>query len=461
MDKLPPVAYATLVVVVCVGKLVHGVEQNFTIDDQIGDIRTGRKVNYLGVWSSGNVCPMCVGKTPDPAQAHSGSWHYSDALAAQTPNSGFTFNFTGTAVYIYAILQNSSPTYLDITLDGGSPVAFSPPSELVHDPPMTFYYGFPVFSSAGIINGDHTVTVELRQNLGIIGTGTMLLFDYIVYTMDISDLGSPATTPLPTSIAPSQTSSFTGSAQFRSDIPSLRSEASPQSNAPRSSTSPATLLGSSAGDTQIGSVTRTQSSTPLQALNPAVSTTQPNNQHIHPAVIGGAIAVPAIVVLLSLLAWYLYRRRSRKLQDAYTKKDQPPFELDAHDNGATVARQLPASESDASHPEAEEGLERPLSDAKIDEERTPGRLYADSDVLSTNEPPTPAEQNVGYRMYTGPTLLTSSDDETAAVRAELALRHDRRVQMMWLEMGDLGDQDEEQLPPYSPPRSDRVPSPVA
>ncbi|KAI0338628.1 hypothetical protein BDW22DRAFT_1348337 [Trametopsis cervina] len=107
-----------------------------------------------------------------------------------------SFNFTGSAVYVYALVplftaaSNTTPTFVNLTytLDSqpsGNYLHTGSPS--VQSSPTAYLSSFPVFQRTGLPDTPHTLTVN-------VGPDSVFLLDYIVYTQD-SELGEVPNDP--------------------------------------------------------------------------------------------------------------------------------------------------------------------------------------------------------------------------------------------------------------------------
>ncbi|TBU26825.1 hypothetical protein BD311DRAFT_666742 [Dichomitus squalens] len=160
---------------------------NRTIDDQLGDVKTGLQPLYRpeGAWSQGADCTFClaVEGRVDVSRAMNGTWHSAtyDPTGADASPPSVQANFTGHAVYVYALLANIIPaatthTSLSFYIDG----QYS--GQFVHIPsavpyPQVIEYDVLVYSNNKLSNVEHSITIEAS------GTdSSLVLFDYIMYT---------------------------------------------------------------------------------------------------------------------------------------------------------------------------------------------------------------------------------------------------------------------------------------
>ncbi|KAI0652612.1 hypothetical protein C8Q79DRAFT_938586 [Trametes meyenii] len=178
--------------------VAKGTLVNRTIDDAWGDSITGASPVYFpdGGFAQGSVCRTCniSPKLVDISKVFDGTWHDTTHHSGDATQV-ITATFTGTAVYVFNIIANTVPftttlTNLTFTLDGELV------GHYVHSPDSSsdILYNVLVYSNASLMNTQHTI--EMRP------TGpfsSLILFDYIAYTVD-EDAGSkPSSTIAPTS----------------------------------------------------------------------------------------------------------------------------------------------------------------------------------------------------------------------------------------------------------------------
>ncbi|EJD35751.1 hypothetical protein AURDEDRAFT_175145 [Auricularia subglabra TFB-10046 SS5] len=176
---------------------------NVTIDDALGDTLTGEKPRYDGLdWrprgAGAPPCDVCT-TNPDAGQIVNGTWHDQSTFVGNKAAT-ITLIFDGTAIYVYCILINGvanafSTTRLSFYLDESS----SASGDFLHEEDARqdqYLYNQLVFSRGGLAPGNHSLVVANRAD----NTGSLVLFDYAVYTTDDSPSPiSPPTTPTPTS----------------------------------------------------------------------------------------------------------------------------------------------------------------------------------------------------------------------------------------------------------------------
>ncbi|EJD35734.1 hypothetical protein AURDEDRAFT_175184 [Auricularia subglabra TFB-10046 SS5] len=160
---------------------------NVTIDDTLGDERTGQKPRYTPPdWKArsvgGGPCPGCTAQ-PDPTLAFGGTWHDKSTFIGNDPST-VLLNFSGTAIYVFCILPNGigntiNRTRLSFYVDGFT----SPDGTFLHELDETqgpYLYNQLVFSEQ-LPTGDHSLVVANVPGVEV-GSGSLILFDYAIYT---------------------------------------------------------------------------------------------------------------------------------------------------------------------------------------------------------------------------------------------------------------------------------------
>ncbi|KAF9030411.1 hypothetical protein BDP27DRAFT_1246162 [Rhodocollybia butyracea] len=165
---------------------------NRSIDDGFGDSVTGQKPVFLpitpGVWAN-QSCTSCAIQPPT-----SDAFDNTYTAATYHPaldNISITFDFTGTAVYIFFILVNrpanqvTATTAVNFTLDGSLIGNFnhSPNSTL---PEFQFNANALAFSTTGLKNASHRMVISASSPRESI----FVNFDYALYTCAVSKLKS-------------------------------------------------------------------------------------------------------------------------------------------------------------------------------------------------------------------------------------------------------------------------------
>lgn len=185
---------------------------NITVDDQLGDPITGMGPQYSpldDVWNIGSPTENCTACHIQPEildlnRIYGKTWHDATPLNSTMPTT-ITFHFTGSAVYVFNILLNrpldpTTVTLANITfsIDGISPSAFTRHPDL--NGTTTILYNQLVYQNTALNNGPHTLTMT-------VGPVSLILFDYLIYTMQSNDTTSLAGSTASVSINSSQRSS--------------------------------------------------------------------------------------------------------------------------------------------------------------------------------------------------------------------------------------------------------------
>ncbi|PSS37176.1 hypothetical protein PHLCEN_2v1049 [Hermanssonia centrifuga] len=154
---------------------------NVTVDDAHPDPLTGISITYapLNAWTLDSDCSTCVA-TPDGSQAYMGTWHDTTYLPEVGTVLSATFQFNGSALYVYCITAQSTSAP-----DGNSDMLFfldgEPAGSYEHIAPgePTYDYNVPVYSNPSIAPGFHTFVLQNGQTGG---QASLALLDYIVYS---------------------------------------------------------------------------------------------------------------------------------------------------------------------------------------------------------------------------------------------------------------------------------------
>ncbi|EJD35796.1 hypothetical protein AURDEDRAFT_188607 [Auricularia subglabra TFB-10046 SS5] len=171
---------------------------NVTIDDTLGDARTGAIPQYGQSWRARSVggapCNECRAQ-PDGARAFKGTWH-DKSTYEKDPRATVSLEFSGSRIYVFFILFNdigtsTKDTRLKFYLDGSPDSAgdFLHPSDAAGEP---YLYNQLVFDSQSLELGNHTLLISSYSDGE---SGSLALFDYAVYTMD--DASHPETPQVP------------------------------------------------------------------------------------------------------------------------------------------------------------------------------------------------------------------------------------------------------------------------
>lgn len=178
----------------CVAPCVLAGSRNITIDDQKGDLITGRLPVFLPTpnWAV-SPCNGCHAQ-PDPSQAFDGTWHDATSKASSPRIVQIAFN--GTALYVFGILANtiidgdaftSTGTNLTFELDN------EPAGSFTHIPTDSteYQYNALFYGNDNIPNGEHQFTLTTQD---VTTDNFLVLFDYAIYTVE-DDEGSTSASP--------------------------------------------------------------------------------------------------------------------------------------------------------------------------------------------------------------------------------------------------------------------------
>ncbi|GJE89253.1 hypothetical protein PsYK624_053490 [Phanerochaete sordida] len=156
---------------------------NVTVDDQGADPTSKYGFSFNPPWIIGQNCPGCEAK-PDPKQAHGGTWSditYDPSSPTRTIPQNATFDFTGSAIYVYGIQSQSTTNpvseadtvfYIDGTRLGN--YKFTPNST-----GDAYTYNQLLFKAEGLGQASHVLQI---QNGQIGGPISLTLLDYLVYS---------------------------------------------------------------------------------------------------------------------------------------------------------------------------------------------------------------------------------------------------------------------------------------
>ena len=243
---------------------------NITVDDTLGNNAHAVLPTYVPLndtWHAGSPsedCSVCVIKPYmlDMSQIMNQTWHHG----AHDPGNPIHMEvtFPGTAVYVYYILPNTLPgqigyrisTNLSFSMDGETVGRFSH----ISDSSITFLYNQLVYSNTSLSNATHSLVI-------IPDLGSLLIFDYLIYTVETETLGS-LTSPSESLTSPSE-----------------------------SLTLPSETLTS-------------HSPTPSAALPSA----RPSSHPMVAAIVGPVVGVVAVILLAVAAVVFILRRERRRLE---------------------------------------------------------------------------------------------------------------------------------------------------
>lgn len=314
--------------IIPVGLALGVVSLDVIVDD------TNSTISYSpsSQWSEGTQCTTCA-IHPDPSSAKDGTWH--DTTASPGNPRSITFSFTGTAVSVFNILpgvDRSAPTtHVDLTfsLDGGfgTPFKFNSSDD-------SLQYNVRVFTASELDNTPHSLIIQTASDVD-----SVVLFDYIVYTIPDPPPSITTTSTTTSSITTSSSSSSrSSSSSSSSSSPSSSSSSSsppisPSQSSASSTTSSNSISQSIPSTSSLSSGIQTPHPVSSQPTVPASSvsssTGAPNNpsgpvlqpQNVSTgssvskgALIGGAVGGGVLLlILLVVLLYLLCKRRARRL----------------------------------------------------------------------------------------------------------------------------------------------------
>ncbi|KAJ3903867.1 hypothetical protein F5879DRAFT_116866 [Lentinula edodes] len=214
-----PLIFLSICILLCELSFVSSTAVNRSIDDTLGDSVTGNRPTYLpdttGVWED-NTCSGCA-LEPDISSA------FDDTYTAATynpelKNISISFDFIGTAVYIFFILANdpdpgiSASTAANFTLDGTLVSTFThSPNSSASAPSFYFNESALAFSKTGMKNISHQMVISTSG----LSSDYYLNFDYALYTFQRPDT---------TTSSSSSSSSSSSAASSTSDYSSTQSD---------------------------------------------------------------------------------------------------------------------------------------------------------------------------------------------------------------------------------------------
>lgn len=326
-----------------------GALTNRTIDDEKGDSVTGAMPVYAPDdlnWIQGLTCVHCTmlpGKVIDINANFDGTWH-DCTYHPGTPDRTITASFSGTAVYVYFIVPNTVPwttTFMNLSFSIDS--TYFNQYEHTPDSSSTINYQVLVFHALNLANTAHSI--EMRA------TGpsdSILLFDYMAYTVGEVDAAPPPSSTLTTSNPPSPSATTEPPTPTQTQPPSSSAPSNPipgistsvisssgtgssQRTILTSNTAAIPVTGdeasqdesggsSAAHSTQQGGSNASTSTTSLGHPSPTASSTQSDPEVVARgaspaspigAIAGGVAGGLAVLVVLFLLYRYIFRRRRR------------------------------------------------------------------------------------------------------------------------------------------------------
>ncbi|KAJ3879968.1 hypothetical protein F5051DRAFT_401130 [Lentinula edodes] len=182
---------------------------NFTVDDSDPSIR----YSPAGAWNARNAAQNCTGCSaqPDPDEMLQGTWHdgtFSPSAGSNDhPNTPLFANitFNGSAVYVFCALAESTTapdgnSDMAFYIDGQPMGTFAKPAPGFDD---IYEYQYLVFSIDTLVMGVHTLVL---QNGYMNAQKSLVLLDYIVYSLDDGIGSTESPSPLDSNPAPPSSS---------------------------------------------------------------------------------------------------------------------------------------------------------------------------------------------------------------------------------------------------------------
>ncbi|KAL0955663.1 hypothetical protein HGRIS_001889 [Hohenbuehelia grisea] len=207
-------------VLLCLTRLSLASLVNVTVDDVFGDPESGSHIVYSSeAWNDGRNCSGCAAKPesskvfqgklrsailsrPATEFSFTGTWTDSSFDGSrETVLQNATLGFSGTAVYVFCVVDILGSTDISFYIDGAAVGSFV---QKAGESSQRYQYNTSVYANSSLPDGPHTLTI---QN-GRIGGGVVsILLDYVVYSHSAGDSSSP--TPGSTGSGPSNDSSNT------------------------------------------------------------------------------------------------------------------------------------------------------------------------------------------------------------------------------------------------------------
>ncbi|KAF5375462.1 hypothetical protein D9757_009961 [Collybiopsis confluens] len=322
---------------------VYAEPTNTTIDD------SNPAFSFVGQnWNSitpSSPCDWCATKL-DPSLTYNSTWHNGASVGLAG-----TFQFEGSAVYLFGATVSTSTAEIAFTLDNGSPTNYDLNTV---SQSVSHMYNVLLFSTSGLSNGKHTLSWTLTTVTGPAAfssaAGHVALIDYAVVSSDVdspaaSVVGSPPSTGN-NELSSSSNSAITSAATsiVSAEVPTSGSASSGTAQAGSKtsvnlsgSISPGTSI--SSFQAELGSVstvissasaTVTISASAPPANSTDVASTGNGGDQSHVRLIATA-AVGGTACAILILCIVLFVRRKRYLdRDQITKFDLIP-KLEAGD----------------------------------------------------------------------------------------------------------------------------------
>ncbi|KAL0955662.1 hypothetical protein HGRIS_001889 [Hohenbuehelia grisea] len=163
-------------VLLCLTRLSLASLVNVTVDDVFGDPESGSHIVYSSeAWNDGRNCSGCAAK-PESSKVFQGTWTDSSFDGSrETVLQNATLGFSGTAVYVFCVVDILGSTDISFYIDGAAVGSFV---QKAGESSQRYQYNTSVYANSSLPDGPHTLTI---QN-GRIGGGVVsILLDYVVY----------------------------------------------------------------------------------------------------------------------------------------------------------------------------------------------------------------------------------------------------------------------------------------
>ncbi|OSD00907.1 hypothetical protein PYCCODRAFT_649823 [Trametes coccinea BRFM310] len=196
-----------------------------SLDIRIDDSNATISYSPADQWSQGFTCSGCTIHS-DASQAFEGTWHDTTYIPQRSDPMTITFSFIGTAIQVFNIL----PPVVSAAPTTHTDLIFILDSEVVNsfkaDPASgaDFRYNVQVFRQDDLENIEHTLTIQTTS-----GIESVVLFDYLIYTVPDPPPVKPGPIPPPTSSVTPITTTTTTTTTSSSSLGTLSSSTTPAS----------------------------------------------------------------------------------------------------------------------------------------------------------------------------------------------------------------------------------------
>ncbi|KIP02460.1 hypothetical protein PHLGIDRAFT_122448 [Phlebiopsis gigantea 11061_1 CR5-6] len=157
---------------------------NVTVDDQDLRIQYAPEEKH---WMSlvGQDCDNGCNTSPDPAQVFNHTWHdatYNFKGSGMSAPQTFAFQFNGSALFVYGIQLSSFEMDLLFFMDSKPAGNYTFPGD---SSSTTYTYDTSFYANPSLQPGEHFFLLQNGQGDG--GEVSHILFDYLVYTVEVDD----------------------------------------------------------------------------------------------------------------------------------------------------------------------------------------------------------------------------------------------------------------------------------